>query len=252
MLLMVPLMIVQCYAQALGDTPDGHEDCDSSNMASTYVPIESWVYPAIERLALAGYVQTEFAGLRPWTRMEVARLIGEAQDGQADLDSQEGVDEQMNSLVKALAREFADELRQRAGECNRQATIDSIYSRSSVIAGPPITDGYHFAQTLVNDYGRPYGQGENLYSTLRSAKNRAGAHGSCVGRCRHRRRRLYTACCPGAGVRLYSRTAARRLCFLRVSRQSDQPWKASAVVGPFQRRTAAIQRQCRADNDAPL
>jgi hypothetical protein len=179
MLLMVPLMIVQCYAQALGDTPDGHEDCDSSNMASTYVPIESWVYPAIERLALAGYVQTEFAGLRPWTRMEVARLIGEAQDGQADLDSQEGVDEQMNSLVKALAREFADELRQRAGECNRQATIDSIYSRSSVIAGPPITDGYHFAQTLVNDYGRPYGQGENLYSGI-AARAASGSFASYV------------------------------------------------------------------------
>ena len=179
MLLLVPLMIVQCYAQAFGDTPDGHEDCDSSNMASTYVPIESWVYPAIERLALAGYVQTEFAGLRPWTRMEVARLIGEAQDRQGDLDSQEGVDEQMNSLVKALAREFADELRQRDGECNRQATIDSIYSRSSVIAGPPITDGYHFAQTLVNDYGRPYGQGENLYSGI-AARAASGSFASYV------------------------------------------------------------------------
>ena len=179
MLLLVPLMIVQCYAQAFGDTPDGHEDCDSSNMASTYVPIESWVYPAIERLALAGYIQTEFAGLRPWTRMEVARLIGEAQDRQGDLDSQEGVDEQMNSLVKALAREFADELRQRDGECNRQATIDSIYSRSSVIAGPPITDGYHFAQTLVNDYGRPYGQGENLYSGI-AARAASGSFASYV------------------------------------------------------------------------
>ncbi len=102
MLLLVPLMIVQCYARAHGDTPDGHEDCDSSNMASTYVPIESWIYPAIERLALAGYIQTAFAGLRPWTRMEVARLISEAQERQVDLDSQDAVDEQMNSLVKAL------------------------------------------------------------------------------------------------------------------------------------------------------
>ena len=107
MLLLVPLMIVQCYARALGDTPDGHEDCDSSNMASTYVPIESWVYPAIERLALAGYIQTDFEGLRPWTRMEIARLISEAQERQADLDSQDAIDEQMNSLVKALAHEFA-------------------------------------------------------------------------------------------------------------------------------------------------
>jgi hypothetical protein len=113
MLLLLPLMIAQCCLRAFGDTPDGHEDCDSSNMASTYVPIESWVYPAVERLALAGYIQTAFAGQRPWTRMEIARLIGEAQERQVDLDSQDVVDEQMNSLVKALAHDFVDELRQR-------------------------------------------------------------------------------------------------------------------------------------------
>jgi hypothetical protein len=111
--------------------------------------------------------------------MEVARLISEAQERQADLDSQDAVDEQMNSLVKALAHEFADELRQRDGECNRQAAIDSIYSRSAAIAGPPITDGYHFAQTLVNDYGRPYGQGENLYSGI-AARAASGSFASYV------------------------------------------------------------------------
>src|SRR5271163_1474385 len=107
MLLLVPLMIVQCYVRALGDTPDGHEDCDSSNMASTYVPIESWIYPAIERLALAGYVQTAFAGLSPWTRMESARLVAEAQEMQAD----QVVSEETNRLIKDLAQEFAVELR---------------------------------------------------------------------------------------------------------------------------------------------
>jgi hypothetical protein len=135
-------------------------------MASTYVPIESWIYPAIERLALAGYVQTAFAGLRPWTRMESARLISEAQEHQTDLDSQEQATEQTNSLIRDLAREFAAELRQRDGQCNRQAAIDSIAWRSSAIAGTPLTDSYHFAQTLTNDYGRPYGQGENLYTGI--------------------------------------------------------------------------------------
>src|ERR1700734_1750152 len=105
MLLLLPLMIAQCCLRAFGDTPDGHEDCDSSNMASTYVPIESWVYPAVERLALAGYVQTAFAGLRPWTRMESARLVAEAQEQQADhLDPEEGPDEQVNFLIRDLDR----------------------------------------------------------------------------------------------------------------------------------------------------
>ena len=171
MLLLVVLMVARRYAQAdpysSGDRDAG---CETSNMGSTYVPIESWIYPAIERLAMAGYVQTAFAGLRPWTRMESARLVAEAQEQQLDhqsvVDSEEAVDEQMNSLIKYLAGEFAAELRQRDGECNRQAAIDSVYSRSTAIAGAPLTDGYHFAQTLTNDYGRPYGRGANIYSGI--------------------------------------------------------------------------------------
>jgi Capsule assembly protein Wzi len=171
MLLLVFLMVARRYAQARPHPPgDGDAGCDTSNMASTYVPIESWIYPAIERLAMAGYVQTAFAGLRPWTRMESARLVAEAQeqlvDQQNNLDSGEEVDEQMHSLIKDLTGEFAVELRQRDGECNRQAAIDSVYSRSTAIAGAPLTDGYHFAQTLVDDYGRSYGRGANIYSGI--------------------------------------------------------------------------------------
>ncbi len=165
MVVLVSLMYTHSYAQAHPGPPgDGYGECQTSNMASTYIPIESWIYPAIERLALAGYIQTAFAGLRPWTRMESARLVEEAQeqqiDHQNDIDSGEGVDEQMNELIRDLANEFAVELRQRDGQCNRQAVIDSIDWRSSAIAGTPITDGYHSAQTLTNDYGRPYGEGE--------------------------------------------------------------------------------------------
>jgi hypothetical protein len=173
MLLSVSLMLTHRYAQAQPHAPaDGDAGCQTANMASTYVPIESWIYPAIERLAMAGYIQTAFAGLRPWTRMESARLVAEAEeqqvDHQTDLDSGKVVDEQMNSLIKDLAGEFALELRQRDGECNRQAAIDSIDSRSTAIAGAPLTDGYHFAQTITNDYGRPYGRGANIYTGISS------------------------------------------------------------------------------------
>ena len=180
MLLLVSLMFTHSYAQAHLRLPgSGSGDCDSSSMASTYVPIESWIYPAIERLALGGYIQTAFAGLRPWTRMESARLIAEAQEYQTDLDSQEEVSEQANRLIRDLAREFAVELRQRDGECHRQAAIDSIDWRSSAIAGAPVTDGYHFAQTLTNDYGRPYGQGSNLYTGI-SARAASGSFAAYI------------------------------------------------------------------------
>src|ERR1700675_2269317 len=142
MLLLGVLMVARRYAQARPHPPgDGDAGCDTPNMAPAYVPNQSWIYPAIERLAMAGYVQTAFAGLRPWTRMESARLVAEAQEQQEDrqnvVDSNEAVDEQMGVLIKDLAGEFALELRQRDGECNRQAAIDSIDWRSTAIAGTP-------------------------------------------------------------------------------------------------------------------
>ena len=78
----------------------------------------------------------------------------------------QAIDEQMDGLIKELAGEFAVELRQRDGKCNRQAAIDSIDWRSRAISGTPLTDGYHFAQTLTNDYGRPYGSGANIYTGI--------------------------------------------------------------------------------------
>jgi hypothetical protein len=153
--------------------PEG-TDSQISSMASTYVPIESWVYSALEQLAAAGYVQTAFAGLRPWTRMECARLIDEAEEQQAAPDSTA----QSDPLMRELKLEFASELRRRDGERNREARVESMDVRSLAIVGAPLTDGYHSAQTMVNDYGRPYGQGENTYAgvSLRASEGRFAAY----------------------------------------------------------------------------
>jgi hypothetical protein len=39
----------------------------ATNMASTYVPMESWVYPSFDRLATEEYVPSAIVSLRPWT-----------------------------------------------------------------------------------------------------------------------------------------------------------------------------------------
>jgi hypothetical protein len=175
MILISLLGLQQSQAQmpAMQAAPVSSE-MNAASMASTYVPIESWVYAAIERLAASGYVQTAFAGLRPWTRMDCARLIDEAREQQADL----GADESSLGLLKELEREFAPELRRRDGERNREVGIESVDVRSTSIDGVPLTDGYHSAQTITNDYGRPYGQGENLYAgvSLRATAGRFSAY----------------------------------------------------------------------------
>ena len=57
--------------------------------------------------------------------------------------------------------EFGDEIDRRDGAANVGLGLDSIYTRFTAITGTPLRDGYHFAQTIVNDYGRPYGEGFN-------------------------------------------------------------------------------------------
>ena len=62
------------------------------------------------------------------------------------------------NLYTALAREFATEL---SNEGADYIGLDSVYARTTTISGPPLTDSYHFGQTIVNDYGRPYQRGTN-------------------------------------------------------------------------------------------
>jgi hypothetical protein len=50
----------------------------SPAVGSPYVELDSWIYPAIERLAALGYIHTQFLGMRPWTRLECAFSVQEA------------------------------------------------------------------------------------------------------------------------------------------------------------------------------
>jgi len=123
--------------------------------ASVDVPLEHWTYPAIERLAALHYIDTAFLGLRPWTRAESARLVQEAEDG---IDDDRDLPADIHELLRRLRQEFAPELSERKAS---SLHLRSVYSRTSAIAGPPLTDSYHFGQTVKNDYGRPYAEGFN-------------------------------------------------------------------------------------------
>jgi capsule assembly protein Wzi/PAP2 superfamily protein len=145
------------------ETFEGESGRKPQNMGSPYVPLDSWVYPALERLAALGYVQTAFLGMRPWTRLECARLVDEAADRfrAAEADPQEPT-----RLYQALEKEFTGDLALLGGGSNRTLRPESVYTRFTGIAGKPLTDGYHFGQTIINDYGRPYAEGFNDVSGL--------------------------------------------------------------------------------------
>ncbi|MHB8503137.1 MAG: capsule assembly Wzi family protein [Candidatus Acidiferrales bacterium] len=144
-------------AENLSDTPRVETDRTPRQMGSPYVPLDSWIYPLFDRLIGAGVINDAILGMRPWTRLECARLISEAGDRLQDAN-QESLPVR---LYDSLHQEFLPELSLLGGGSNRGIKLESVYTRFTDISGPPLTDGYHFGQTLYNDYGRPFQEGFN-------------------------------------------------------------------------------------------
>jgi len=135
--------------------PDGN--LSISNMGSPYVPMDSWVYSAFDRLAAMGYVRSGMLGMRPWTRLECTRLLKESENRGVDGESSS----QAAKIYAELSNEFAGELREMSGGENRVAEVESVYARVTGISGQPLTDAFHYAETITNDFGRPYQEGLN-------------------------------------------------------------------------------------------
>jgi membrane-associated phospholipid phosphatase len=131
------------------------------NMGSPYVPMDSWIYPALGRLEALGYVPEGFLGQRPWTRMECARLISDASDKISEHPASPAA---ASNILNVLDDEFATELNLLGGGSNLNARLESVYARETDISGQPLSgyEKYDFGQTIVNDYGRPYEAGANF------------------------------------------------------------------------------------------
>ena len=136
----------------------GKPSMDTDRNGSTFVPMDSWIYPALERLANMGAIPSQSVAIRPWTRQECRRQLRQAEDilfgfGSLDTDLDSATKQEAARLLPDLERE----LREPDGTAN--FVLDSVYARAGTIAGPALTDGFHFGQTWWNDYGRPLGRG---------------------------------------------------------------------------------------------
>ena len=130
---------------------------NSGPSSSVYVTLDSWIYPAFDRLHALGYADTAFMGLRPWTRRSCLHILEET----APLIERAPNDAEAKRIFAALAEEFGEDGKPSLGLRAAHAELDELYSRSLGIAGRPLTDSAHFGQTLINDYGRPYEEGFN-------------------------------------------------------------------------------------------
>jgi membrane-associated phospholipid phosphatase len=148
----------------------GDGNSSPSNQGSPYVPLDSWIYPALDRLAAMGLITSAFEGMKPWTRNECVRLLQEASEA-VDGESRGGTEGE--KTYRLLETEFREEPEGRGGDSPLRAKVESVYARVTGISGVPLSDGNHFGQTLNNDVGRPYQEGFNSVDGL-SAWTTAG------------------------------------------------------------------------------
>jgi len=136
----------------------GDGNSSPANQGSPYVPLDSWVYPALDRLAAMGLIDSGFAGMKPWTRNECVRLLQEASES---VDGEGRGGPEAEKIYRLLETEFRDELEGSGGNGRFRGRVESVYARVTAVSGEPLTDGNHFGQTVINDYGRPYQEGFN-------------------------------------------------------------------------------------------
>jgi hypothetical protein len=147
-------------------------EIDPDHFGSVNVPMDSWVYPALERLANMGYVPSQDVSIRPWSRLECMRQISEAQDHITENLGLGVEPDTTTTEAQHIIEALVDEFSERSGE--GAVVLESAYARTGVIAGPALTDGYHFGQTWWNDFGRPLARGTSAIAgfSLRASKGR--------------------------------------------------------------------------------
>jgi hypothetical protein len=103
-------------------------------IGSTYVPIDNWVYPALDRLQALGFLDTAFLGLRPWTRSSIIAML----DQSADKIKASPSNEQALQIYLAVDKELRPRDNYNPTLRHPSGTFESAYVRALGIAGTPL------------------------------------------------------------------------------------------------------------------
>ncbi len=189
-----------------------------SSLGSSYIPMDSWVYPALDRLHALGYLDTAFLGLRPWTRRSILHMLEESRDR---IEVHTSNEEALETFL-ALRKEFAQEERDDRAGSTARTEVGSLYTNLRGISGTPLRDSFHLGQSVINDYGRPYQEGFNNYTGF-SARGEYGRFSLYVrGEYQH---------APGAPG--YSQELAQTLSNLDAIPYAGNPVQDTLPQGPI-------------------
>jgi len=125
----------------------------TAHAASPNVPLGSWVYPYIEKLASLGYMDSYIAGQLPLNRVEVAQLVDQAEEKY----NQEGkASDLIPGILNRLKREFTEEIAIMYDETDHISylkPLQSFYFEYPYLGNP---------MDMENEAGRIYGEQNNF------------------------------------------------------------------------------------------
>jgi hypothetical protein len=146
LLLMLTGLVVAAFsavAAAQTEAASGaiaEKPCDTTTHGSPYIPVDSWVYPAVMRLYALGYVKNAYLGLRPWTRANLTRILQDSGDLAQNPDA--GNDNGARESYEALKRFVASG----SGACGKskgEIQVESAYTVVRGMTGTPLRDSFH-------------------------------------------------------------------------------------------------------------
>lgn len=162
-----PLAFAQSAAQTpvpnMVDASSLLANCGAEALGSPYIPVDSWVYPAVLQLFSLGYVDSAYIGIRPWTRLSLRHALLEAAPKIPEPNSNTTpTQEEAIQIYQSLLHESSAS----CGSSGAPVQIESAYTMERGISGNDLRDSFHIGSSLINDYGRPYGDGLNTYTGL--------------------------------------------------------------------------------------
>ena len=215
------LVLMGCLMQAQAQVDPnvvGDSTIEPSSLPLTsYVPLDSWVYGAIDRLHALGFLDTAYLGMKPYTRLSISHMLQASEEGVAASGSSEA-----KGLQQALEATFPqswpeDDLPSRAA-----LRTETVYARGEEIAGLPLRDSFHLGQSLVNDYGRPYERGFNAINGFSTTGSSGRASLYVRGEYQH---------APSATG--YNQVLANQLAILDQTPYSTNANQATIPLGPI-------------------
>ena len=200
------------------DLPAYTNERTDKAVGSTYVPLDSWMYPALMRLQALGFADTAFLGMRPWTRTTILNILAESAPQLADSPK----DGEALGIYLALEKELRPPHEYDPGYRRPNLVFESQYVRALGIGGLPLRDSYYLGQSIANDYARPY---QNGFNPIAGASARAE-----MGRFSLYFRGEYQHAPAAAG---YSAALAQTLSAIDAIPFASNPVQATIPEGPI-------------------